>query len=55
MGPPIFVPLVGAETLVSAWRDAHPAPEPGPAPGDYVASRTGPARRPPRWWRQRHR
>jgi Domain of unknown function (DUF1992) len=55
MGPPIFVPLVGAETLVSAWRDAHPAPEPGPAPGDSVASRTGPARRPQRWWRQRHR
>ena len=55
MGPPIFVPLVDGEGLAGAWRDAHPAPEPGPAPGGPAASRAGPARRPPRWWRQRHR
>jgi hypothetical protein len=55
MGPPIFVPLVDEEGLASAWRDAHPAPEPGPGLADPWVSRPGPARRAPRWWRQRHR
>jgi hypothetical protein len=52
LGPPIFVPLVDAELMVSRWRDARPTEAParaGRPVGDAVPTR-------PRWWRRlRHR
>ena len=48
-GPPVFLPLLDAESLVGRWHDAHPAP---PAPSPAPAS-APPARR--RWWRRRRR
>jgi Domain of unknown function (DUF1992) len=50
LGPPIFVPLVDAEALARAWRDAQPAAEPaGPGAGRPAS----PGRGPRRWWRRR--
>jgi Domain of unknown function (DUF1992) len=34
VGPPIFVPLVDADKLVSRWRAAHPLPSPVPPRAD---------------------
>ncbi len=31
LGPPIFVPVVDEEAMVTRWRDAHPEPQPPPA------------------------
>ncbi len=45
-GPPVFVPLVEAESMLGRWRAAHQAPVPGPPPAARV-----PARR-RRWWRR---
>lgn len=49
-GPPIYLPLVDADALVSKWRDAQaPAsPSPSPAPPPAPSPR-------PRWWRRRRR
>jgi len=54
LGPPVFVPLVDEEAMVSRWRaaQARPAalpaqPEPSPPPA-RPAARAG-----PRWWRVR--
>ena len=47
IGPPIFVPLVDEENMLSRWRErqpATPAAEAGPA--------RGPAPARPRWWRR---
>ena len=30
LGPPIFVPLVNTEAMVTRWREAHPAASPDP-------------------------
>jgi len=52
LGPPIFVPLVDAETMVGRWREGQPATPPASSSsdgGDKTAE-TAPAR--PRW---RHR
>jgi hypothetical protein len=46
-GPPVYVPLVNAETMVARWRDAQPAPS-SPAPVGSPA-RDAPSPR-PRWW-----
>jgi Domain of unknown function (DUF1992) len=47
IGPPIFVPLVAEETMLSRWRERQPATPPAEA---------GPARAPAsarlRWWRR---
>jgi hypothetical protein len=32
MGPPIFVPLVNTEAMVTRWREAHPAASPDAQP-----------------------
>jgi len=48
-GPPLFLPLVDAEMLVSSWRDRHAA-----APAASPPPHAPPP--PPRWWRRpRHR
>jgi len=49
VGPPIFVPLVDADTMLAAWHEARP-----PAvPVISTAAGIAPARR--RWWRRRSR
>ena len=48
-GPPVYLPLVDEEKLVSRWRDEHqPAPPPEPSPRQ---ARSAPRRR----WRLRRR
>jgi hypothetical protein len=52
IGPPVFVALVDAETMVTKWREARatsapPAPTPAPP---AAAKSDAPARR--RWWRR---
>ncbi len=49
-GPPVFLPLLDAESLVGRWHDAHPAPPPPPpSPAPVPAP-------PTRWrWRRRRR
>lgn len=42
LGPPVFVPLVDEDLMVSSWRDAHPVPPPAPAQ-THVTDR-------PHWW-----
>jgi hypothetical protein len=49
IGPPIFVPLVDEEKMLSRWRERQPAFPPAPDSGPAPA--TTPAR--PRWWRRR--
>jgi Domain of unknown function (DUF1992) len=48
-GPPIHLPLVDADALVSKWRDARAPAPPSPPP-----SSPGPSPR-PRWWHGRRR
>jgi hypothetical protein len=51
LGPPIFVPLVDEELMVSRWRDGQPAAAPADAgrpPGVAAPER-------PRWWRLRRK
>jgi Domain of unknown function (DUF1992) len=45
-GPPIYLPLVDADTLVSAWREAKPSAPSASSP---------PPSLPPRRWRRRSR
>jgi hypothetical protein len=47
LGPPIFVPLVDEEAMVSAWRDgqAPPAPAGSGGPQDPTPGKRG-------WWRR---
>jgi hypothetical protein len=53
LGPPIFVPLVNEEKMLSRWRERQPA-TPAASPADARPARApGPARR--RWWRRRSR
>jgi hypothetical protein len=48
-GPPLFLPLVDEEILVSSWRD-RPAAAPAAPPPPHAPPP------PPRWWRRlRHR
>jgi hypothetical protein len=55
VGPPIFVPLVDEEAMVSRWRTAQPRPaSPSPVPPDQPAETAAPAARWPRGrWRRR--
>jgi hypothetical protein len=48
-GPPVFLPLLNAESLVGRWHDAHPDPPPlaSPAPAPAPPKR--------RWRRSRRR
>jgi Domain of unknown function (DUF1992) len=59
VGPPIFVPLVDEDAMVSRWRAARPAPaDPASPPaGQPAVQRTTPAtaRTRSRWWRRRAR
>jgi Domain of unknown function (DUF1992) len=48
-GPPVFLPILDAETLVTRWRDAHPPPAPPPSPA------SPPSPPPRRWLRRRPR
>jgi hypothetical protein len=51
LGPPIFVPLVNEEKMLSQWRERQPAAPPAPpAPPVADARAATPARR--RWWRR---
>ena len=43
-GPPVYLPLVDADTMVARWRDAQPRPS-SPMPAAVVT--TSPR---PRWW-----
>jgi hypothetical protein len=49
LGPPVFLPLVDQETMVSRWRDRHlTPPASSPAHADRMtADRRSPR---PRWW-----
>jgi hypothetical protein len=49
-GPPIHLPLVDADALVSKWRDAQASASPSPSP----AAPPMPSPR-PRWWHRRRR
>jgi Domain of unknown function (DUF1992) len=51
VGPPIFVPLVDEEKMLSRWRERRAATAPTPsAPDASPARAAAPAR--PRWWRR---
>jgi hypothetical protein len=55
LGPPVFVPLVDEEAMVSRWRSAQPrAVSPSPAQPELPAETATPAagRARPRWWRR---
>ena len=52
-GPPIFVPLVKEEEMVSRWRDGRSAERPPPSSGDRATSAATPERR--GWWRRPRR
>src|SRR5215469_3494778 len=55
LGPPVFVPLVNEEAMVSRWRAAHPKPvSPSRAQPDNPAQAATPAvgRARLRWWRR---
>jgi hypothetical protein len=54
LGPPIFVPLVDEDALVSRWRATRPAAMPAPAPG-HEAAAEAPAGRSRQWLRGRRR
>jgi hypothetical protein len=58
VGPPVFVPLVSADEMISRWRAAHP-PAPLAAAGGSQASlppaAANPSPRPRRRWRRRVR
>jgi Domain of unknown function (DUF1992) len=52
VGPPLFVPLVDEEAMVTRWRDAQPPPPPPAVPAaDPPAGEVDPVRR--WWWRRR--
>lgn len=56
VGPPIFVPLVDGDAMVSRWRAARPLSATGPGvTGPRPADRAVPApiRSRSRWWRRR--
>jgi hypothetical protein len=56
LGPPIFVPVVDEEAMVTRWRDAHPEPQPPPAAGQTAAQLVeARASGRPRWRRRRPR
>ena len=48
-GPPLFLPLVDRDLLLSKWRERHAAVPAGPPPPQA----TPPP--PPHWWRRRRR
>jgi hypothetical protein len=50
-GPPVFLPLLDAESLVGRWHDAHPDPPPPPPLPSPVPAPAPPTRR----WRRRRR
>jgi hypothetical protein len=50
LGPPVIVPLVDVEALVSTWHDAQPVAPPTQAAG---AAPPPDGRQSRRWWRQR--
>jgi hypothetical protein len=52
LGPSIFLPLVGEETMVRTWRDRRSA-LPSPAPATPRTRQAEPPR--PRWWHRRLR
>ena len=49
VGPPLFLPLVNADTLVSTWRDAQAAAQASAAPPPVPSP--PPSAPPRRWWR----
>jgi hypothetical protein len=55
VGPPIFVPLVDEESMVSRWKAGHPEQRPASAPAGAgrPAGNLPPPRR--RWWRSLRR
>jgi DnaJ homologue, subfamily C, member 28, conserved domain len=52
-GPPLFLPLVDRDLLLSKWRERHPNPPPPAPPLDPPPA--PPPDRPARWWRRRRR
>jgi hypothetical protein len=49
VGPPLFLPLVNADALVSTWRDAQAAAQASAAPPPVPSP--PPSAPPRRWWR----
>jgi hypothetical protein len=47
VGPPVYVPLVDAEEMVSRWREGRPRPTQAPPPEPLAPRR--------RWWQSRRR
>lgn len=54
LGPPVFVPLVDPESMVSRWQAGQPEVTPSASPADSgaAAGDAKPARSP--WWRRRY-
>jgi hypothetical protein len=50
LGPPVIVPLIDVEALVSTWHDAQPVAPPTQA---AIAAPSPDGRQSRRWWRQR--
>jgi hypothetical protein len=53
LGPPIFVPLVNEEQMVSRWRDGQPVRQSPSSPGPVTGNTAATARQ--RWWRRQGR
>ena len=58
LGPPIFVPLVDEDAMLTRWRESHPQAHPsrspaGPGPGHAAAEAE--QARPRRWRHRKHR
>jgi Domain of unknown function (DUF1992) len=51
VGPPIFVPLVDEEKMLSRWRERQPATAPTASAADASLARAAAPVR-PRWWRR---
>jgi hypothetical protein len=50
LGPPIFLPLVGEETMVRTWRDGHSAPPSTSSPTHASRENRQTESPHPRWW-----
>jgi Domain of unknown function (DUF1992) len=51
IGPPIFVPLVDEENMLSRWRERQPVTAPTPSAADVSPAHAARSAR-PRWWRR---
>jgi hypothetical protein len=52
LGPPVFVPLVDEEAMVSGWHAARPRPAPPPRAEAAAETELPAGQVRPRWWRR---